>query len=636
MILEGHHKFGSLIEDIPRSTPGDPQERYQKEKDSLIRSNLFNGTTDGQALTVLSLIWQEMDLCREIVWNCPSDSIYYSRIEEVDKIHVFLASLNPRPYHAMSSLTNPTSDSTAFSVRSPNHDNEKHSGNQSLFLNTTRNSGISRSSVGNYMHRVSFPSQPYKSTQPFTLVHNDVWRPSKVTTSSGKRWSVTFIDNQTRLNWVFLISDKSEVTSTFWNFYHIIETQFNAKIAVLYNDNGRKFQNHTLNEILSSKGIVHQISCAYTPHQNGVAERKNRHLLEVFCSLMLSTSTSFNGVGENDESENNGSKTVVPKDMVEKGSVDVIITDREGKVDENEVIAESTENKTKQDHPGNIKPRKRTRLEIYAHSPKGHKTVECKWVFPLEYRVDGIFDRYNARRGSVYGPPPGFEAKFDNQRYNQGHSNHTVFTKVSKTGKIAMLIVYVNDIVLSEDDTVEIIQLKKKMGDEFEIKDLGNLMYFLEMEVARSKEGIIVSQRKYTLDLLAETGMTGLSSMPNSKMQFMQAPYENHMEAVNKVLRYLKATPAKGLRFRKTDWSKKQGVVARSSAEAKYRAMSLRICEEIWLQKVLSDLRQNYHMPIKLFHDNKAAISIANNPVQHDRTKQLEIDTLYQRETGQC
>ena len=82
-----------------------------------------------------------------------------------------------------------------------------------------------------------------------------------------------------------------------------------------------------------------------------------------------------------------------------------------------------------------------------------------------------------------------------------------------------MLIVYVNDIVLSEDDTVEIIQLKKKMGDEFEIKDLGNLMYFLEMEVARSKEGIIVSQRKYTLDLLAETGMMGLSSMPNSKMQ---------------------------------------------------------------------------------------------------------------------
>ena len=48
-------------------------------------------------------------------------------------------------------------------------------------------------------HRVSFPSQPYKPTHPFTLVHSDVWGPSKVTTSSGKRWFVTFIDDHTRL-----------------------------------------------------------------------------------------------------------------------------------------------------------------------------------------------------------------------------------------------------------------------------------------------------------------------------------------------------------------------------------------------------------------------------------------------------
>ncbi|KAL0533373.1 hypothetical protein IC582_030192 [Cucumis melo] len=47
------------------------------------------------------------------------------------------------------------------------------------------------------------------------------------------------------------------------------------------------------------------------------------------------------------------------------------------------------------------------------------------------------------------------------------------------------------------------------MGNEFEIKDLGNLKYFLGMEVTISKEGISVSQRKYTLDLLTETGMLG-------------------------------------------------------------------------------------------------------------------------------
>ncbi|KAA0026171.1 Beta-galactosidase [Cucumis melo var. makuwa] len=87
-----------------------------------------------------------------------------------------------------------------------------------------------------------------------------------------------------------VLNDKSEVSSIFQNFYHTIETQFHTKIAILWSDNGRKFQNHNLSEFLASKGIVHQTSCAYTPQQNGVAERKNRHLVEVARSLMLSTS----------------------------------------------------------------------------------------------------------------------------------------------------------------------------------------------------------------------------------------------------------------------------------------------------------------------------------------------------------
>ncbi|KAA0031918.1 putative mitochondrial protein [Cucumis melo var. makuwa] len=73
-------------------------------------------------------------------------------------------------------------------------------------------------------------------------------------------------------------------------------------------------------------------------------------------------------------------------------------------------------------------------------------------------------------------------------------------------------------------------------------------------------------------------------------------------------------------------------LVARSSAEAKYRAMSLGICEEIWLQKVLSDLHQECETPLKFFRDNKAVISIANNPVQHDRTKHVEIDRHFIKE----
>ena len=73
-------------------------------------------------------------------------------------------------------------------------------------------------------------------------------------------------------------------------------------------------------------------------------------------------------------------------------------------------------------------------------------------------------------------------------------------------------------------DSAELKRLKERLADEFEIKDLGVLKYFLGMEFARSKEGIFVNQRKYVLDLLGEIGMLGCKIAetpmePNTKLQ---------------------------------------------------------------------------------------------------------------------
>jgi hypothetical protein len=74
---------------------------------------------------------------------------------------------------------------------------------------------------------------------------------------------------------------------------------------------------------------------------------------------------------------------------------------------------------------------------------------------------------------------------------------------------ITILAVYVDDIVITGDDVEEIKSLKKKLGRAFEVKDLGPLRYFLGIEIARSSKGIVLSQMKYVLDLLAETRMLG-------------------------------------------------------------------------------------------------------------------------------
>lgn len=78
-----------------------------------------------------------------------------------------------------------------------------------------------------------------------------------------------------------------------------------------------------------------------------------------------------------------------------------------------------------------------------------------------------------------------------------------------KVLSIVILVIYVDDIVVTGNDGDEIVNLKAYMQSEFEVKDLGALRYFLGIEVARSKQGIAISQRNYTLDLLKETGKLG-------------------------------------------------------------------------------------------------------------------------------
>ena len=146
--------------------------------------------------------------------------------------------------------------------------------------------------------RNSYPTQPYKSSKPFALVHSDVWGPSRIKTITGARWFVTFIDDHTRTTWVFLMKEKSEVTKIFESFHQMVQTQFQTKVQILRTNNGREYYNTILASYLHKHGMIHQTSCADTPQQNGVAERKNRHLLEVTRSLMMSTNVPNHFWGE--------------------------------------------------------------------------------------------------------------------------------------------------------------------------------------------------------------------------------------------------------------------------------------------------------------------------------------------------
>ena len=90
-------------------------------------------------------------------------------------------------------------------------------------------------------------SQPYQCSKPFALIHSDLWGPSRVLSISNKRWFITFIDDHSRVCWVYLLHDKSEVESVFKSFYSMIKTQYHENIKILRSDNGTEFFNNELN-----------------------------------------------------------------------------------------------------------------------------------------------------------------------------------------------------------------------------------------------------------------------------------------------------------------------------------------------------------------------------------------------------
>ena len=91
--------------------------------------------------------------------------------------------------------------------------------------------------------------------------------------------------------------------------------------------------------------------------------------------------------------------------------------------------------------------------------------------------------------------------------YLQSQGDHTLFIKHSQEGKLTLLLVCVDDTIVAGDDEHEKQILKEKLAAQFEMNDLGKLKYFLRIEVAYSKKGIFISQRKYVIDLLKETSM---------------------------------------------------------------------------------------------------------------------------------
>eukprot|EP00253_Pinus_taeda_P014168 PITA_14168 len=229
--------------------------------------------------------------------------------------------------------------------------------------------------------------------------------------------------------------------------------------------------------------------------------------------------------------------------------------------------------------------------EIYMEKPIGFIQIDSSLVCRL--------------RKSLYGlkqAPRAWYAKMDSFLLESGFSrcyaDNTVYTK--KVGKsLIILVLYVDDLILTGSDPKLINHVKSNIKKKFEMTELGDLHYFLDLQVLKSKEGISLSQSNAEASPLL-VGFTDSNWAGDADDRKSTSGY----------VFTLGSGPI--------TWAcKKQGAISLSSAEAEYRGSIEASKEALWLRQILSEFGFQQQHPTTLWCDNQSAIQLCKDPVQH-------------------
>ncbi|KAA0037683.1 putative mitochondrial protein [Cucumis melo var. makuwa] len=290
-------------------------------------------------------------------------------------------------------------------------------------------------------------------------------------------------------------------------------------------------------------------------------------------------------------------------------------------------------------------------------------------------------------------------------------ADSSLFVK-AQDSKVAIILVYMDDLIITGDHIEEVRQIKQNLLVCFEMKELGELKHFLGLEMEYSEKGLFLGQQKYVKDLLQKYGMSDCKpistqmevnkkfcthegkDLANPTMyyqlvgsliyltltrldisysvrvvsHYMQKSKKPHLEAVRRILRYLRGITEYGLLYKKeqdcklegfcdadyagdydtrrsttgylfklgcraVSWcSKRQPIVALSTTEAEYRAAAMTAEENMWIKQLMKDLPQEINHAATLYYDNLYAVCLAGNLVFHARTKHVEVHYHFIRE----
>uniref|UniRef100_A0A803PM38 Integrase catalytic domain-containing protein n=1 Tax=Cannabis sativa TaxID=3483 RepID=A0A803PM38_CANSA len=282
-------------------------------------------------------------------------------------------------------------------------------------------------------------------------------------------------------------------------------------------------------------------------------------------------------------------------------------------------------------------------LDINNAFLNGHITEDIYMKQPLGFEDKNKPNHVCKLIKSIYGLRQAPRAWFDklkatlaSWKFKNSKADSSLFF-LKTSSYIILVLIYVDDIIITGNNSAVMQTFINKLNQQFALKDLGKLHYFLGIEVNRDATGMYLSQPKYIEELLKKMNMINLKACPTpmatGKVLSIEdgdslrnpTEYRNDRRSVAGTCVYLGDTLI--------SWSsRKQPVVSRSSTESEYRALAQVAAEMTWVQSLLKELEFPLPATPIIWCDNMGASALASNPVYHARTKHIEIDIHFVRD----
>ncbi|GKC11965.1 retrovirus-related pol polyprotein from transposon TNT 1-94, partial [Tanacetum coccineum] len=560
--------------------------------------------------------------------------------------------------------------------------------------------------------RASHPPKPVpNSKQRLHLLHMDLCGPMRIASINGKRYVLVIVDDYSRYTWVHFLRSKDEAPEVIKTFLKRITVLLQSPVIIIRTDNGTEFKNQILKEYFDSVGISHQASSVRTPQQNGVVERRNRTLVEAARTMLIFSRAPLflwaEAIATACYTQNRSiihrrfNKT--PYELINGRKPDISFlhvfgalcypkNDREdigklgAKGDIGFFIGYSADSCA---YRGTAKRRNRFRkkpsapllrmeairifLAYAAHKSFIVFQMDVKTAFlhgTLKEDVyvcqpEGFIDAdhpshvYKLKK-ALYGLKQAPRAWYDElstfllqNHFFKGTIDPTLFIR-RFDDDILVVQVYVDDIIFGSTHPRYTQLFSDLMKSRFEMSMMGEMTFFLGLQVNQSPRGIFINQSNYVLEILKKYGMEtcdpiGTPMEIKDKLDLDQKgtlvdaiKYHSMIGALmyltSSRLEILHATCLCARHLQEYFWwssilgeklvswsSKKQDCTALSTAEAEYVSLSPFCCAQVlWMRTQLTGTMASLNKIQSTVIQNQA-IAISSNPVLTLKTKHIAV-----------